>query len=221
MSWVITGSEKNPVDLFRSNVSLLLHCDGTNGSTTITDSSLLENTGTVVSNAVISTTESQFGGSSLYLPGDGSYVSFNASVLQPASSDWTVEWWQKLATTDTTYPTIATAINGGFRASNGALQVFGGPVANVAAFSSLTTNWQHIAFSRQSGTVRLFRDGTLLSNDAANLTATVSTTRFDIGRPTTSYPNSFNGYIDELRVTVGVARYTANFTSPTAAFPDI
>jgi hypothetical protein len=44
-----------------------------------------------------------------------------------------------------------------------------------------------------------------------------------VGVGTDSVPNPwtyFNGYMDEARITKGVARYTANFTPPTGPFPD-
>ena len=73
MSWVITGTQKEPAGdpFFFSNVSLLLHGDGTNGSTLIKDSSPRMNTVTAVGNAQISTAQSKFGGSSIAFDGTG------------------------------------------------------------------------------------------------------------------------------------------------------
>ena len=69
MSWLITGSQPVPVDPLFNNVSLLLHGDGTNGFTTITDSSPTPKTVTAVGNAQISTAQSKFGGAVLRLMG--------------------------------------------------------------------------------------------------------------------------------------------------------
>ena len=74
MSWIITGTEKYETDPYRSQVSLLLHGDGANGSTTIVDSSPSPKTVTAVGNAQISTTQSKFGGSSLAFDGAGDYL---------------------------------------------------------------------------------------------------------------------------------------------------
>ena len=222
MSWTVTGTEKVPVDkLGIGSVSLLLHGNGANGSTTITDSR--GNTLSVVgSNVSISTAESKFGGSSIYFGGTGGYIQCPAQVFNPLSQDFTVEWWQKLATTNTTYSTISTNANGGFRSSNGSLQIFSGGLNNVAATGySYSLDWQHIAITKTSSDAFLFLDGVRRANNAANTQSVSSCDRFDIGRSNASYPNSFNGYIDELRVTLGIARYTANFTPPTAPFPDI
>jgi hypothetical protein len=221
MSWLVTPAEKTPVDRQGiGNVSLLLHGNGTNGSTTITDSR--GNALSVVgSNVSISTAESKFGGSSIYFGGTGGYVQCPPAVFNPLNRDFTVEWWQKLATTNTTYSTVATNTNGGIRASNGFIQIFGGAVDNVAASLPFTTDWQHIAITKTSSDVYLFHNGTRFGNNAANTQGVLSCDRFDIGRANGSYPNSFSGYIDEFRVTLGIARYTANFTPPTAPFPDI
>jgi hypothetical protein len=69
MSWLITPGQPVPVDLNRSNVSLLLHGNGTNGSTTITDNSPSPKTVTAVGNAQISTAQSKYGGGSIAFDG--------------------------------------------------------------------------------------------------------------------------------------------------------
>lgn len=87
--------------------------------------------------------------------------------------------------------------------------------------AALTTGVRHhIAITRdQAGVGRLFRDGVMLSGAGSGLTyGPEPFAVFGIpGRPDLS---SFNGSIDELRITQGFARYTANFTAPTGPFPD-
>ncbi len=89
-------------------------------------------------------------------------------------------------------------------------------------------SWKHLAFTRASGVCRLFLNGTLQSiNSGANpstypvtsftdTTSVSSPTVLRIGGRQTFYSRQ---YIDELRVTKGVARYTSSFTAPTAQFP--
>jgi hypothetical protein len=76
--------------------------------------------------------------------------------------------------------------------------------------------WVHVAVTRNSGTTRLFINGNIeatLSNDTRN--NTTGTNGLLIGRQLGSTTNDFNGYISDLRITKGHARYTANFTPPT------
>ena len=78
--------------------------------------------------------------------------------------------------------------------------------------------WYHVAYVRSSGTTKLYIDGTEIISVAD--TTNYTDTNFTVGG---WYSNSYllNGYIDDLRITKGVARYTAAFTPPTAAFPDL
>ncbi|WP_440111811.1 LamG domain-containing protein [Acidovorax sp. BL-A-41-H1] len=86
--------------------------------------------------------------------------------------------------------------------------------------------WHHIAATVQGGTRRLFLNGVMLSG--ASSQSPPGYTSFEtFGRPlsiggtrNTTYPARLIGFIDDLRITKGVARYTANFTPPTEAFPD-
>ena len=74
--------------------SLLLNFDGANNSTTFTDSSSYNHTGTAYGNAKISITQSKFGGSSGYFDGTGDYVQFPYnSIFDLSSGDWTLEAW--------------------------------------------------------------------------------------------------------------------------------
>jgi hypothetical protein len=86
---------------------------------------------------------------------------------------------------------------------------------NRSATSLLDGNWHHVAITRASGVQRMFFDGVLQGATVADTTDYIMTTasQFGIGL------NGFDGYIDDLRITKGYARYTANFTPPASAFP--
>jgi hypothetical protein len=82
-------------------------------------------------------------------------------------------------------------------------------------------SWTHVAVSRASGTLRCFINGT---QSGSSLTRTDSVNASPSNLGVGHDFNTGNGYIvgkiDEVRVTKGVARYTSDFTPPTAAFPD-
>ena len=91
-----------PVDEEFGNVSLLLHGDGTNGSTTIVDSSSSTKAVTAFGDAQISTAQSKFGGASIAFDGNGDYLTIPPSAKFEFGTDpFTVEFW--------IYPTTSTA----------------------------------------------------------------------------------------------------------------
>ena len=240
MSWIITGSEKNPVDLYRSNVSLLLHGDGDNGSTTIVDSSPSPKTVTAVGNAQISTAQSKFGGASIAFDGSGDYLTSSTnSGYEVLGGDFTIELWARLATTQTnsslvsTYFFTAISTNTGWflRFTPTAFRFFAGSntsggvndVLIDRSFSFAQNQWYHIAVTSMSNVGRIFIDGTQqgatfsTANSVNSGKSLLISALEDVGVPALF----FNGYIADLRITKGIARYTSNFTPPTAPFPDI
>jgi hypothetical protein len=228
MSWTITPQTKVPVDPQYGSVSLLLHGNGTNGSTTITDNSPSPKTVTAVGNAQISTAQSKFGGASILLDGTGDGASTTSSTAFSFDiGDFTIELWVKLNSIsgNPNLFDMRPIGNGAFPSMyydlgklryffNTADQITGSIVFN-------TTDFYHVALARNASITRLFvngvQDGASFSNSSA-----ISTTVFAAGCDS-RVPglNSLNGYIDDFRVTKGVARYTANFTPPAAPFPDI
>jgi hypothetical protein len=225
-----------PTDPYFSNVSLLLHGDGTNGSATIIDSSPSPKTVTAVSSAQISTTQSKFpGGSSLYftVPSGRVRVANNAS-LDLVSTQYTVEYF--------IYPDYADAYPGfvclgGKQTESPAAGwsswlVDGKITAGLNGnFNSITASvaltkkaWTHVAIVDNGTQTTIFIDGISRGSSATrNTTATNTVFTFGCNEPGVTWgaTYSFTGYIDDLRITKGVARYTANFAPPTAPFPDI
>jgi len=232
MSWLITGSEKTIVDPQFTSVSLLLHGDGTNGSTTIVDSSRLPKTVTAFGNAQISTAQSKFGGASIAFDGTGDYLqTASSSALALGAGDFTVEAWVWFGSVVSNFGRIVQCGNfntGGdwqlvrWQSTNPAQPTFdAGGIGGIRIQSSITVpqnTWAHIAVTRSGGTIRLFVNGVI----GGSATSVVGFTQsiVTVGASATG-GESHNGYIDDLRITQGVARYTANFTPPTAPFPDI
>jgi hypothetical protein len=229
MSWVITGTEKNPVDLSRSNVSLLLHGDGTNGSTTIIDSSPTPKTVTA-NNAQISTAQSKFGGSSILLTGSSSALRLARQVaFDFGTADFTIELWlypTSVASNSNIWSQRTSASNGiSFRLTASKLNFFYDNLGtgNFSGATSLLNNtWQHVALTRQGNNFKLWLDGQLDGTSAAISADVTSTIDPKVGATAGTFNvEVYSGYIDDLRITKGIARYTANFTPPTAPFPDM
>lgn len=222
MSWTITPQTKVPVDPVFNNISLLLHGNGTNGSTTITDSSPTPKTVTAVGNAQISTAQSKFGGSSIALDGTGDRLTI-PSISIATAEDFALETFlYKTARDDSGYSNIF-ASSGGAQigydfTTNGSIFMYiaGGFAVSATGTAVPTNSWSHVAYTRQGSTYRVFVDGVLQGTGTGTSAFSIDTLGSSNGGS-----QDVNGYIDELRITKGVARYTSNFTPPTAPFPDI
>jgi hypothetical protein len=207
-----------------ANVVLLLHFDGGDGSSTFVDSSVnafSRYTADDVGNPPLQTTaQAKFGTSSVYLLSTAQLVYADDPDLDIGTGDFTYECFVRLNSTGTVYY-IAKA-NGtntprwafGSYLNGLAWYVNGSPVLTGGALS--TGVWMHIAAARSWSTLKLFLDGVEVasgtdSNDYTN------SDRLSIGSDQTG-GTAMNGYVDELRITAA-ARYTANFTPPTSAFP--
>jgi len=226
-----------PVDEEFGNVSLLLHGDGTNGSTTIIDSSSNVQSVTVVGDAQISTAQSKFGGSSIAFGGSGDYLRAGPdSNLALGSGDFTVEAFiyvtslssvsiiassRVLNVEGSLYWNFAVSVTGQLVFQSRTLT--GTQYFAMSATSAITTNtWYHVAAVRQSNVLTVYVNGvagpTTVNDGGNNLSEDY------VGVCVFNFPNFVDygsGYIDDFRITKGVARYTANFTPPTAPFPDL
>ena len=199
----------------------LLHFD-----TGFSDASPKAHTFTAKGSAAISNAQAKFGGSSAYFSTTGDGVSAAASAdFGVGSGDYTVEAWVLLlgrpASRSFQY-LFDTSVSGGAVGpactfdTNGSVGIVG--TNNVSSASAVSTNaWHHIAIVRASGTNKIFIDGILDNNTLADTTAYPSPAPLMIGN-SAGLSSNFNGYIDEFRFTPGVARYSANFTPPSAPF---
>lgn len=207
-----------------ASVAGLFHFDGTNGSTTIIDSSINANAMTAQANAQISTAQSVYGGASLLLDGTGDRIT-TATGVMPAfgTSDFTFEGWLRTSTLnrallDCRVP-ASTGIFFGVAVTTGYLQMFCNEGTSVNAFGSTNVcdgNWHAFAFSRVSGVLYFFVDGN--ADGSVALTNNITALRMTIGAANNNTVN-FNGNLDEFRVTSGVGRYSSSYT-PTGPFPN-
>lgn len=225
-----------PTEKNFASVALLLHCEGSDAATTFTDSSSSPKTVTAVGNAQIDTADFKFGSAAALFDGTGDYLtvpnSTGATGLNVATGNFTIEFWVKLnsaganviiaqqATATGSYPWQiwfeASTSKFGFRGFNAGA---GSSYAMQQTGTSTTGVWYHLAAVRDGDTFRFFVDG------VANGTATLSGALFAT-TATISFGASnngvapLNGWLDDIRFTKGVARYTAAFTPPSAAFQD-
>ena len=221
-------------------VEALLPFDGTNGATSTTDLSDRGYTVTFGGDAEISTAQSKFGGSSLSLDGNGDYVDLPRATNQLASQDFTIEFWFRInsGAGSETVGLFGSYYTGG---SGKGMLMQSTATYNQVFFqwhygdsdwaylnqtqgtrTALSNNtWYHVAVTRSGNTWRLFLNGT--QEDSVTQSGAVSdsgsTTRLGNYGPSGTASHGLNGYIEDFRITRGVARYTSNFTAPTSAHP--
>ena len=212
-------------DPYFNQISLLLPLAGSNGSTTFTDYSPSPKTITRSGDAQISTAQSKWGSGSGYFDGAGNYLSVADSAdFGFGTGDFTIECWCYLPGSVSgdgpLFDFRAGSGQNGLFYIDGAdgrkLTYYNGTVYTGGSAVSLTA-WNHLALCRASGTTKAFLNG---------VSQWTTTDSFDFGasRPLKIAANfagstGLNAYFQDLRVTKGVARYTADFTPPTAAFP--
>ena len=178
-----------------------------------------------VGNAQISTTQSKWGGSSMYFDGNGDWLLIPDQPPQRiGTGNFTVEMWV-YRNASGTYGLAGkgTGTTGWLLSLNSSNQVvftYGSSTITSSGTVSATT-WTHIAVVREGTSTNQTKIYISGSNDG---TGTVST---DFNQTNSMYigadrtgGSAANAYVQDVRIT-NYARYTSNFTAPTAAFPTL
>jgi hypothetical protein len=233
-SWTRSPISAWSSDPYFSNISLLLHMDGTGN--TFVDSSATPKTITANGDATQSTTESKFGGKSAFFDGSGDYLSIAdiGNGFAFGTGDFVYEWWFRSAASNA-YAAMVTrpydspggilmSLNG--PSGNGRPEIFWREFENALFIQSAAggfndNNWHHFAFVRSGTTCSMYIDG-VRRGTRTGVSTSVPTSTVVVGNDILFAGRDFNGYIDDLRITVGSARgYTgATIPVPTSAFPD-
>lgn len=200
-----------------ANTSLL--CNFTNAG--IFDASgrnILETVG----NAQASQTQTKFGASSMYFDGTGDYLQLPATPnLSFGTGDFTVEFWVRFDSIAADRGFLGSSAGGYdfvWRTSTGLnLGRINTAFDNTFAWSPSINVWYHVAYSRSGTSLKVFVDGAQVGTTATNSNSYDAVTAAIIGGSTTA-DRLMNGYLDDFRITKGVARYTANFTPPSRTF---
>ncbi len=216
-----------------ANTVALLHMDGTDAATTFTDQT--GKTWTATENAQIDTAQFKFGTASGFFDGTGDYISTaDSSDFAFGTGDFTVDFWVKfnaLPPSGNYMPLFSQ-----YQDSNSNWQYLyvynsgstyslnywvGSSGANIiyvnGGLSGLTTGvWYHFALVRSGTSFLMFKDGVQIASTVDNDSVPDYAGSFVIGAHS---GKQFNGWLDEFRVSKGVARWTSSFTPPGSDYP--
>jgi len=192
-------------DPYWDQVVLAMHFDG----------DLVDEKGHVASSVVggsVSTVQVRHGSSSYKMESIGiSYIQYDSADFIMGTQDLTIEGFVYL----TAHEQTLKALWFGSINPNGTL---GGPGVGGVGDSVPLNQWTHIAYSRNSGVLSAFLNG-VKQWDAAFIVNITNPIINAVYSNITTNPHDF--YVDDIRITKGIARYTADFDPPTAPFPDV
>ena len=177
---------------------------------------------------IATSTQSKFGGGSLYLNGSSGITTANVDAFDFGKGDWTIDWWE--------YPTAAYHLL--FSRDSSAVSGFNmngeyggpgyflidadgiGPYVDVAVYPGEITasDWSHMAVVRSGNTMSIYKNGIMTHAQPIFSGVYAGQDGIRIGQDRTSV--YFTGYIDELRISKGIARWTEAFTPPSAEYTE-
>jgi hypothetical protein len=208
-----------------TNTSLLLNF--TNAG--IYDATSKNDLETVGNAQIVAPTPTKWGGGSMAFDGTTDYLVEPTSVyFGYGTGDFTIECWVYFNSTGTA--TIFSNLSGTASTNphiyiNSTIRFYNGGGDRITSSTSPSTGvWYHLAVCRASGSTRMFLDGTQTgstyadTNDYGQSAPLGVGTYWNGGAPVTA--STLNGYLQDVRVSK-YARYTTNFTPPTAAFPTL
>lgn len=150
--------------------------------------------------------------------------------LALGTGDFTIDFWMRPDTVSVAcflfnYFPAGAAVSGKLGislTSAGRIGVFLSPTETITSSNTLTVGtWYHVAVVRHSGTVKIYIDGIERASAANSVDYTSTTNRPRIGKTgsdDTGLTSQYGGYIDELRIVIGTAAWTADFTPPAAPY---
>jgi hypothetical protein len=208
-----------------ASVSLLMHCNGTNGSTTFVDSSSLAHALTANGNVQLSTAQVKFGSAAALFDGTGDYVSSpNHASFNIEAGDFTLEAWVYRAASGVSHYLLskrsATFTNGWewrINASNTLQYFHTGGTSLTSSGTVPSGQWVFLQTTRSGNTVSHFIDGVASGTNASFTNGTINIADTIKVGVANDLGSGFNGYMDDIRITKGVARSNA---VPSAQFPD-
>jgi len=223
-----------------SYTKLMLHCNGADGSTTFTDSSASAHTVTAVDNSQIDTAIYKFGGASGLLDGTGDLLQVPTHTdWDLASQDFSLEMFVQFHAIDAAGGALTPLIHRGDKSTSGGwsfvyfsdstqnkLMLMSGPNAIRTSYvwSPSLNTWYHVAATRSVNDWSLYVDGVQVSTANSATAIGASTSPLKIGWHPSYSTNWYtedhylNAHIDEVRVSVGIARGTTSYPVPTEEY---
>jgi len=195
-----------------------------------TNAGIFDNTGKnnleTVGDAQIDTTTKKYGTGSIEFDGTGDWLKLPSNPNQAlGTGNFTIEAWVYINTAknynfiyETRANDFSSAGLGFFTDASSRLCLYTDYNFRIQAGTVTIAVWNHVALVRSGGTFTAYVNGSSVGTYSATPDLTLDTVRIGIDWNSTF---SMDGFIDDLRITKGIARYTANFTPPTAAFPNL
>ena len=216
-----------PGDLEWNNVTLSINGNGANNSTDFSSADAKSHTVSGNGNVKYSTTQYKYGTASIYFDGTGDYltVSDSTDFTINTSESFTFECWFYCtdASVNRTLFTIYTIGSWGrlyIQTTGPKIWFSFGTNWSIIHNTYVTLNaWHHVALVRNGSTWTVYLDGVASgTNTAGN---SVDPANLYLGVDPSQPTWAFSGYLDDIRLTKGVARYTANFDVPTIENPQL
>jgi len=210
-----------PTDTLDANTALLLHFDGTAGSAAFPAAT--GQTVSVTGSVAVNNSVSKFSGS-------GGFNGSSSYLTVPDSADWnlgtsnfTVDWWEYRTANNAGAPvgrnptsTYAYLIGyGGVLYMSSAGSAW--DISNGRVINQTLNTWVHCAVVRSGSTFYIFKNGVQTDTWTSSASIFSPAGPLSIGYQQ-SNPSAFSGYLDELRFSKGIARWTSGFTPPNAAY---